>query len=175
MISKRIKMIIAGAVASLSAGIIALIDSSSMSARKVNKKGLDLIKSFEGCKLTSYLCPAGVWTIGYGHTYGVKEGQTITQAQAESLLKSDLSKYENGVVEAIKGSEINENQFSALVSFAYNCGVGALKKSTLLKKLLINPEDTTIRDEFMKYVNGGGKVLPGLQRRRTAEADLYFS
>ena len=146
---------------------------------KVNKQGIQLVKSFEGCFLNAYLCPAKVWTIGYGSTKypngkPVKQGDKITQQEAETLLSDTLDEFSKGVYKLIK-VELNDNQFSALVSFAFNLGVGALSKSTLLKKVNANPNDNTIEQEFMKWVNAGGKKLNGLVRRRTAESKLYFS
>ena len=141
---------------------------------KINNEGINLIKKFEGLRLEAYLCPAGVWTIGYGHTKGVKKGQVITQLEADNLLKEDLISFEKGVTSLIK-SNINQNQFSALVSFAFNLGLANLKNSTLLKKVNANPNDRTIVDEFIRWIYAGGKQLEGLKRRRQAEAYLYFS
>ena len=146
---------------------------------KVNKQGIQLIKSFEGCFLNAYLCPAKVWTIGYGSTKyqngkPVKQGDKITQQEAETLLSDTLDEFSKGVSKLIK-VELNDNQFSALVSFAFNLGTGALSKSTLLKKVNANSNDKTIEDEFMRWVSAGGKRLNGLVRRRTAESKLYFS
>lgn len=141
---------------------------------KINNDGLSLIKSFEGCKLTSYYCPAKVLTIGYGHTGSdVKVGMTITLQDAENLLKKDLEIFEQGVTKLVT-SKINENQFSALVSFAYNCGVGNLKNSTLLKRVNSNPSDPTIKEAFLMWNKASGKELAGLTRRRTSESSLYF-
>ena len=141
---------------------------------KVTNEGINLIKKYEGLRLEAYLCPAGVWTIGYGHTKGVKKGQVITQLEADNLLKEDLSSFEKGVTNLIK-SNINQNQFSALVSFAFNLGLSNLKSSTLLNKVNSNPNDRTIVDEFIRWIYAGGKQLEGLKRRRQAEAYLYFS
>jgi len=141
---------------------------------KINQRGLDVIKSFEGCKLSAYLCPAKVWTIGYGHTGAdVKQGMNISLTQADDLLKKDLAKFEDGVTKLVT-NVINENQFSALVSFAYNCGLGNLKSSTLLRKLNINPQDITIKNEFAKWNKAAGRELAGLTRRRKVESELYF-
>ena len=151
-----------------------------MKVTKASQKGLDLIKRFEGLKLKPYLCPANICTIGYGNTYypsGAKVKLTdpaITKEKAEELLKFLLTSYEKGV-DSFCRDDINQNQFDALTSFAYNVGVGNLQKSTLIKKVNKNPNDPTIRAEFMKWNKGGGKVLLGLTRRRQAEADLYFS
>lgn len=134
---------------------------------KINNEGLALIKSFEGCRLVAYKCPADVWTIGYGHTAGVTEGQVITQAQADNMLKSDMKKYEKYVTDNVK-IPLNENQFSALVSFCYNCGVGNLR--TLVK----NRNAQQIADAMILYNKASGKVLNGLVRRRTAERKLFL-
>ena len=142
---------------------------------KINEKGLDLIKSFEGLRLEAYLCPAGVWTIGYGHTKGVKKGMKITKEKADELLMEDLQKFQKGVEKLTSKVELTDNQFSALVSFAFNLGLGNLENSTLLKKVNRNPNDETIRNEFMKWIYAGGKPLEGLKRRRKHEADLYFT
>jgi lysozyme len=110
---------------------------------KTSEKGINLIKKFEGCKLTSYKCPAGIWTIGYGHTRNVHKGEVITQQQAEELLKQDLSVYEAGV-NAMQ-LNVNQNQYDALISFAFNLGLSALGKSTLLKRIKVNPNDKNQR------------------------------
>ena len=146
---------------------------------KVNNAGIQLIKTFEGCLLNAYLCPAKVWTIGYGstrYTNGtpVKQGDKITQQEAEILLSDTLNEFSYQVSKLIK-QDLTANQFSALVSFAFNLGINALAKSTLLKKVNVNPNDKTIEQEFMKWVNAGGKKLSGLVRRRNAESKLYFS
>ena len=140
---------------------------------KTSRKGIDFIASHEGLRLNAYLCPAGVWTIGYGHTKGVREEQRITKAEAEAVLKRDVVDVENAVNKAL--SNLNQNQFDALVSFVFNVGVGNFESSTLLKKAKANPNDTAIRIEFAKWRYSKGKELPGLVRRRAEEADLYFS
>ncbi|MDP4202757.1 MAG: lysozyme [Bacteroidota bacterium] len=150
----------------------------------VSDQCLQLIEQFE-CGgnvekyLAAYKCPAGVWTIGIGTTVypngqKVKAGDVATKEQAYEYLQHDLKTTEVSV-DSFTTDKINQHQFDALVSFAYNVGTGALKGSTLLKKVNVNPFDSTIRAEFNKWVNGGGKVLPGLIKRRAAEADLYFS
>ena len=145
---------------------------------KINKEGLELIKHFEGCKLEAYLCPASIFTIGYGTTRyedgsKVKQGDEIQLGYAELLLREDLRKFEGDIQKYVK-STLNENQFSALVSFVYNLGARNLSISTLLKKVNKNPNDETIRGEFMKWVKANGKTLNGLVKRREAEANLYF-
>lgn len=140
---------------------------------KIGEKGIDLIKTFEGCRLQSYQDSVGVWTIGYGHTQGVFAGQTITQEDAEALLRQDLSDFSKSVSRLVYGHNITQEQFDALVSFAYNLGVANLKSSTLLKKVKADPNDATIADEFRRWVYAGGKKLTGLVRRRESEAMLY--
>ena len=140
---------------------------------KTSPKGIALIKEFEGLRLKAYKCPGGVWTIGYGHTAGVKPGKVISKAQAEEYLKADLiafERYLNGL-----GLALNQNQFDALISFIYNVGTGNFSNSTLLRKVRANPQDNSIMDEFLRWVYSKGRVLPGLQRRRLAEMKLYFS
>lgn len=139
----------------------------------MTREGIELIKRFEGCRLIAYRCPAGVWTIGYGHTKGVHEGQKITQDEADRMLETDLVYYEQMTCMMVE-QPIGEYQMDALVSMAYNCGVGALRKSTLLKLVNANPNDPHIRDAFMMWNKAGGKVLAGLVKRREAEANLYF-
>lgn len=138
---------------------------------RASNKLLTALKGFESCHLTAYRCPAGVWTIGWGHTKGVREGQVITQAQADSLLECDLLTFVNYV----NGLRLNltQGQFDALVDFAYNCGTGNLEKSTLLRKVRANAPLTEIQTEFRKWNKGGGKVLAGLVKRRAWEAQRY--
>jgi lysozyme len=151
-----------------------------MKITKISKKGLDLIKKFEGLKLKPYLCSAGVPTIGYGNTLyenGKKvslKDTIITEQRATELLSNSLKNLEQHV-DSFCRDDINQNQFDALVSFAFNLGPYNLKSSTLLKKVNKNPNDPTIRNEFMRWTKAGGKVLKGLVERRKCEADLYFS
>lgn len=146
----------------------------------MTEKGIELIKFFEGCKLEAYKCPAGKWTIGIGATYypdgtPVKKGDKLKSVEeAEELLKLMLKSYEDSV-DRLVTSKINPYQRDALVSFTYNLGAYNLGRSTLLKKVNVNPNDSTIKDEFVKWVNSGGKFLKGLLNRRKAEVELYFS
>lgn len=139
--------------------------------RTINKAGLELIKSFEGCKLKAYICPAGVLTIGYGSTGShVKPGMVITQDQADELLRSDLRRFEDYVDQHCKPA--TDNQFAALVSFCFNVGEGNLRTSTLRR--MHNAGDYAgAQGQFARWNKGGGKVLAGLVRRRAAEAALY--
>lgn len=135
---------------------------------------------WEGCRLKAYRCPAGVLTIGYGHTGpDVKPGMEITAPQAVALFNADVDKFARSVEASLAGVSLKQKQFDAVVSLAYNIGLGGLKKSTLYRKVKANPDDPTIRAEFMKHVNarvnGVLKPLPGLVKRRSAEADHYFS
>ena len=147
---------------------------------QISQKGINLIKTFEGCKLQAYKCSAGVVTIGYGSTfYPNKNPIKITDKlksiqDAEDLLLVTLEDFEKGVSGLCYNVILKQNQFDALVSFAYNLGTASLAKSTLLKKVKANPNDKTISLEFAKWVNAGGVKLPGLIKRRKAEADLYF-
>lgn len=144
---------------------------------KVSALGLDLIKHFEGLYLNAYLCPAKVWTIGYGHTGRrhndgtVRAGMKITKAQAEVLLASDLAaKYAPDVLRLVKVDNLKQHEFDALVSFHFN--TGALGRSTLLTKLNAGDRKGAAA-EFARWTRGGGKVLPGLVRRRKSERLLF--
>jgi lysozyme len=140
----------------------------------INQKGLDLIKSFEGCKLKAYQDIRGIWTIGYGHTGSeVKEGMEITQEQADGLLKENLHYFENGV-DHFTSEPLNENQFSAMVCFSYNCGLGSLVHSSILK--CVNAGDFQgAADSFLLWNKSGGMEVPGLTRRREAERELFLA
>jgi lysozyme len=147
---------------------------------KTSSNGIRLIQEFEGLRLTSYLCSAGVPTIGYGATFyhdgtKVKLGQTITREQANQLLVDHLKQFEGSVTGLLNGVVLNQNQFDALVSFCYNLGAGNLAKSQLLRFIKANPNDPKIAAEFLKWNRAGGEVSTGLVRRRKKEAQLYFT
>lgn len=141
---------------------------------KISQNGIELIKIFEGCKLKSYKCPAGVWTIGFGNTFyldgsKVLMGQKISQAEADMLLLKLLPKYEATVDRNIKVT-VTQNQYDALVSFCWNCG----SSESLFRLVNIKATDEVIHKWLCShYIMGGGKVLAGLVRRRKAEADLF--
>lgn len=138
---------------------------------KTSAAGIDLIKRFEGCRLAAYLCPGGIATIGYGHTATAKLKQTITQQKAEELLRVDLVEREKTVAELVK-VPIQQHQFDALVSLTYNIGIGNFKLSTLLKKL--NAGNVAgASGQFLVWNRARGEVLPGLDRRRKAEREMF--
>lgn len=137
----------------------------------INDKARQIIKESESLRLEAYKCPAGIWTIGYGHTGDVSDGQRITAHQAEAILEFDLSSFEEGVGKL--APKANANQFSAMVSLAFNVGLTAFAKSTLLKEHLAG-RHMNAAVEFGKWTHGGGKVLPGLVKRRAREAALYL-
>ena len=147
---------------------------------KISQKGLDLLKRFEGVRLKPYLCPAGIPTISIGCTYypdGTKVRMTdpeITQARATEIFLNVLKHYESSV-DSFTRDDITQNQFDALVSFAYNVGTGALKKSTLLKKVNANPNDKFIESQFLIWNKVKGVPVKGSTQRRQAESKLYFS
>lgn len=138
-----------------------------------------IIKNFEGCKLTAYQCSAKKWTIGYGNLSYLKQfadpsKEKITQEKAEQLFQQDFNVYVTQVLELTKSLSLNENQLAALISFAFNLGINALKNSTLLKVIRKNSNDfVEIEKQFMRWVNADGKIINGLVRRRQAEANLY--
>jgi len=130
-----------------------------------------LIKSFEGLRLSAYKCPADVWTIGYGTTAGVKEGQIITKERAEELLRDDVKRFEDQVLRLVK-VPLTQGQLDALVSFTYNLGAANLGNSTLLR--LLNAGDYKgAAAQFDRWTKAGGKELPGLVKRRAAERALF--
>ncbi|MEA3641301.1 MAG: lysozyme [Lamprobacter sp.] len=140
---------------------------------RISQTGIDLIKRFEGLELQAYRDPVGIVTVGYGHTKTARMGQQISEAEAESLLRQDLEQFERCVSESVK-APLEQSHFDALVSFAFNVGCGALKRSTLLKKL--NALDYPgAADELPRWNQAGGRVLRGLVRRRAAERDLFLS
>ena len=140
---------------------------------KISLEGLSLIKKFEGCKLVAYKCSAGVWTIGQGHTTGVKEGDVCTQEEAEKLLRGDIFKFEEYVQDSVK-VDLDQSQFDALVAWTFNLGPGNLRSSTMLKKLN-NGEYESVPFEMRRWNKAGGKTLDGLIRRRQAESLLFES
>jgi len=139
--------------------------------RVTSSEGVALIKKFEGCELEAYQCSADVWTLGYGHTSDVSEGDTCTAEEAESMLAEDLQEFE-GYVNDLVHVDLTQNQFDALVAWTYNLGPTNLKDSTLLKRLNeSNYEDAP--HQIRRWNRAGGKVLDGLVRRREAEALLF--
>ena len=140
---------------------------------KISAAGIELLKQFEGCRLTAYEDSVDVWTIGFGTTTGVKEGQTISQVKAEEYLRFDLAIFEKAVTESLK-VPVNQNQFDALVSFTYNVGVSAFRSSTLLNLINEKTDKKVVAAEFSKWVKAGNQTLPGLVSRRKAESELFL-
>lgn len=141
-----------------------------MANKRIGQAGIALIKQYEGCRLAAYRCAAGVWTIGYGHTAGVHSGMTITQAQADAYLQQDVAKFEgyvNNPTYVPITEQLNQNQFDALVSFAFNLGAGNLRK------LCKGRTAAQIAQAMTQYCKANGKVLAGLRRRRAAEQALF--
>lgn len=145
---------------------------------QLNQAGLKLIKDFEGFRAKAYLCPAKVWTIGYGHTSAagdpkVVKGMTVTRAEAVEILKRDLAKYEGAVKRAIKKT-MNENEYAAMVSLCYNIGPGAFAKSSVVKFFNAGKKQEAA-NAFGKWIKANKKILPGLVRRRAAETALFLT
>jgi lysozyme len=154
-----------------------------MAIMQLSDEGKQLIKSFEGLRLEAYQCSAGVWTIGYGHTGAlsridgdngkVRQGDTITRAQADFYFDGDTAKFE-AAVNAAAIPNLNQNQFDALVSLCYNIGEAAFNGSTLLRLAKVNAQDGRIRYELLRWASASGRPNEGLRKRREKEAELYF-
>lgn len=140
---------------------------------KASIDAYELIKQFEGLRLEAYLCPAGIWTIGYGHTSGVSPNSFITIQEADEYLHRDVATIEMQLNKL--NLILRQCQWDAIVSFVFNVGIGNFKSSTLLAKIRTNPDDNSIMDEFLRWVYANGKVMKGLQKRRLTEMKLYFS
>ena len=138
----------------------------------LSDKGVALIREFEGCKLNAYLCPAGKWTIGYGHTKGVRQGMTITQQQADDYLRQDIAPIEKLL--NVMGINFRQEQFDALVSWIFNLGEGNFRSSTMTKYIMSDKADEDITDQMIRWINAAGRPLLGLKRRRVAEANLWL-
>ena len=138
---------------------------------KTSEEGLELIKSFEGCETTAYQDSVGVWTIGYGHTKGVEEGQTCSIEDAETMLSEEMDEYEGYINNMVK-VELEQHEFDALVAWVYNLGPTNLGESTMLK-VLNDGQFDRVPDEMRRWNRAGGQVLQGLVRRREAEALLF--
>jgi len=146
---------------------------------RVTDEAKALMRKHEGFSEKAYLCPASVWTIGYGNTQyengqPVREGHTIDSYRAERLFSYYVDEFARGVTKLLGGKTLTDNQFSAVVSFCYNLGLGAFERSTLRRKILANPDDPSISTEFKRWTRAGGKVLNGLVTRRQEESQLYF-
>jgi len=142
-----------------------------MTDMNISKEGLSLIKKFEGCELEAYLCPAGVWTIGYGHTKDVKEGDKINRDEADYLLQEEMIEYESYINDFVE-VPLEQNQFDALCSWVYNLGPTNLKNSTMLR--VLNEEKyADVPQQIKRWNKAGGEVLDGLIKRREAEAKMF--
>ena len=139
---------------------------------KISSDGIELIKKFEGCRLKAYRCPAGVPTIGYGHTKGVKMGDKITQEQADDFLREDVKHIE--VLLNKLGINFRQEQFDALVSWIFNLGGGNFNSSTMKKRIVSDAGNLDITDQLVKWYNAGGRPLSGLKLRRIAEANMFL-
>ena len=139
---------------------------------RTSQRGLNLIKSFEGLRLQAYQDSVGVWTIGYGTTRGVKAGMSITGGQAERMLLNDVQRFEPELQHLVS-APLNQNQWDALMSFTYNLGAANFESSTL-RRLLNAGDYAGAADQFLRWNKAGGKVLPGLVRRRAAERELFL-
>lgn len=143
---------------------------------RTSNKGIELIKKYEGFSLKAYQCPAGVWTVGYGHTKGVKPWTVVTKAQAEQCLREDVLAAERSIDQLrYLQQELKQCHYDALVSFTFNLGVGAFNQSSLRKLIIQDTGNPLIRNEFQRWVYVNGRISPGLVARRREEADLYFS
>lgn len=143
---------------------------------KASDKIKEFIRCCEGLRLAAYRCPAGVWTIGYGHTGAdVRAGQRITTMQARALFESDIADFEADLTAELAqaGVTLTQNRYDALLSFAYNVGLSKLTDSTLWRKMKANPDDPSIATEFGRWIYGGGRKLPGLVKRRAKEAMIW--
>ena len=142
---------------------------------KTSNEGLQLIRKYEGCKLKPYLCPAGYWTVGYGHVIGngktKPEKQLYTQGEINELLRTDLARFEQGVLRYCP-VPLTQFEFDSLVSFSFNLGLGVLQRSTLRRKILRQDKQAAARN-ILKYNKAGGRVLKGLTRRREAEYRMF--
>ena len=140
---------------------------------KASQQAYNLIREFEGLRLQAYQCPSGIWTIGYGHTTNMAPNTVISQLQANLLLQEDIAQCERTLNRY--NLALTQNMYDALISFIFNVGAGNFHRSALLSKIKVNPYDSSITDEFLKWIHSKGKPLAGLQRRRMAEMKLYFT
>lgn len=138
---------------------------------KISSEGIELIKKFEGCETTAYQDSVGVWTIGFGHTKGVQEGQSCSMQDAETMLSEEMDEYE-GYINSMVDVDLNQNEFDSLVAWVYNLGPTNLRESTLLKILNAGDKDG-IPEQINRWNRAGGKILQGLVRRREAESLMF--
>ena len=149
--------------------------NDTQKGRKINTAGIKILKEFEGLRLKSYQCPAGVWTIGYGCTHQVLPGMIITEAEAEDFLRKELAKFEETVERMLSHIRLNDNQFSALVSLTFNCGPKPIERGNTIRDRLEVGDYQGAANGFLLWKKGGGRVLPGLVKRREMERKLFLS
>ena len=149
--------------------------NSTQKGRRFNAAGMEILKECEGRYLEAYKCPAGVWTIGYGCTEGIRPGMTITETEAEEMLRKELAKFEQGVERMLGHIPLNENQFSALVSLTYNCGLGTIEQGKTIRRCLENRDYRGAAEGFLLWNKVGKRVLPGLVKRREMERKLFLT
>lgn len=140
---------------------------------RTSEYALGRLKEYEGLRLKAYKCPAGVWTIGYGHTKDVRGGMTINKETADKLLEGDVMYFEKHLSAEPYAEELTQGQWDALISFLFNLGIGNYKRSTLRKRILEDVNHNDIPNQFRRWNKADGKVLPGLVRRREWEAQMY--
>jgi len=143
-----------------------------MRLMRISKRGLDLIKQFEGLRLESYKCPAGVLTVGYGHIKGVKPNMVIDEMRAEEYLIEDIAPIEKELNKL--GINFRQDAYDSICSWIFNLGIGNFNSSTLKKKIVTNASDEEITDQLIKWVNANKKPLVGLKKRRIAEANMFL-
>lgn len=149
--------------------------NDTQKGRKINAAGMKILKECEGLELKAYKCPAGVWTIGYGCTKGVRPGMSITEAEAEAFLRKELTEFEELVERVLGHIPLNDNQFSALVSITYNCGPKTIEQGSTIRRKLEARDYQGAAEGFLLWNKGGGRVLPGLVKRREMERKLFLS
>ena len=140
-----------------------------------NKRAIDLIKKYEGLRLQAYQCSANVWTIGYGHIRGVKKGDVVNIQMANKLLMNDIDDVHQQLTRVLKGVDLRQCQYDAIISLVFNIGIGNFERSNLLKIIKNDPDDKTISENWVTFRNAGGKFLKGLLKRRLEELLIYFS
>ncbi|HAA27194.1 MAG TPA: muraminidase [Cyanobacteria bacterium UBA8553] len=149
--------------------------NGTQKGRRINAAGMAILKEREGLFLEAYKCPAGVWTIGYGCTKGIRPGMKITEAEAEEMLRKELAEFEERVEQTLSHIPLNDNQFSALVSLTYNCGPEPIAPGKVIRRCLEKRDYRGAAEGFLLWNKVGQRVLPGLVKRREMEKKLFLS